>query len=272
MERIETGGSIESADEMTDDYRRHLVQLMLMHADSELAASYGFAPWIIRARDKHAKAAVADMVADETRHARTIYGLLEDLGVDVDDHIREHDYTQRIESPADLATRPAGGDNRVNVLYRPIESWSDLVVFTFLMGRVAHHQLLDAQQCSYGPWARAVRSMARDEVAHVMRANNWMRDLSRDPLRHDELQTAFTAWVPRCLASFGSPNSRRNEDWRRFRLKRRTNEETRRAFHDEVQQQADAWGLTMPAWTPPWNDLDAVAADEVAADHENFGA
>src|SRR5262245_39174311 len=107
LARIEAGERIESPEEMTDDYRRNLIHLMTMQADSELAGGYGYVPWITKAPGVEEKHVVAQIVKDELRHATVMYGLLGDLGVDVEAHVRAHDetLTMRIESSADIGTK-----------------------------------------------------------------------------------------------------------------------------------------------------------------------
>ena len=98
MARIERGTRLESAAEMTPEYRDSLVHLMTMQADSELAGGYGYVPWITKAPTVEEKHVVAQIVKDELRHAAVMYGLLADLGMDVDAHVRRHDeaFTMRI--------------------------------------------------------------------------------------------------------------------------------------------------------------------------------
>ena len=86
--RIERGDRIESVDEMTPEYRDNVVHLMTMQADSELAGGYGYVPWITKAPTVEEKHVVAQIVKDELRHAAVMYGLLGDLGMDVDAHVR----------------------------------------------------------------------------------------------------------------------------------------------------------------------------------------
>src|SRR5512146_3462125 len=98
--RIDRGERVESADEMTAEYRDNLVHLMTMQADSELAGGYGYVPWIAKAPTVEEKHVVAQIVKDELRHAAVMYGLLADLGLDVDSHVRRHDetFTMRIDA------------------------------------------------------------------------------------------------------------------------------------------------------------------------------
>src|SRR5436305_777144 len=84
MAKIERGERLESADEMTAEYRDNLVHLMTMQADSELAGGYGYVSWIQKAPTVEEKHVVAQIVKDELRHAAVMYGLLADLGVDED--------------------------------------------------------------------------------------------------------------------------------------------------------------------------------------------
>ena len=107
LARIERGERVESAEEMTEAYRDNLIHLMTMQADSELAGGYGYVPWIMKAPGVDEKHVVAQIVKDEHRHASVMYGLLADLGVDVEAHVRAHDeaFAMRIDASADIGTR-----------------------------------------------------------------------------------------------------------------------------------------------------------------------
>src|SRR5207245_11688441 len=104
---IDRGDRVESAAEMSEEYRQSLIHLMTMQADSELAGGYGYVPWIMRAPGVEEKHVVAQIVKDEIRHATVMYGLLADLGVDVDRHVAAHDeiLTMRIEADRDIGTQ-----------------------------------------------------------------------------------------------------------------------------------------------------------------------
>src|SRR5260370_5827114 len=106
LAKIESGVRLESAQEMTAEYRENLVHLMTMQADSELAGGYGYVPWITKAPTVEEKHVVAQIVKDELRHAAVMYGLPADLGFDVESHVRQHDELLpiRIDHNADTAT------------------------------------------------------------------------------------------------------------------------------------------------------------------------
>src|SRR5947209_15487740 len=93
MAKIDRGARLESADEMTREYRENLVHLLTMQADSELAGGYGYVPWITKAPTVDEKHVVAQIAKDELRRAAVMYGLVADLGFDVERHVRQHDET-----------------------------------------------------------------------------------------------------------------------------------------------------------------------------------
>ncbi len=257
MTRIAHGSRLESADEMTAAYRDDLVHLMTMQADSELAGGYGYVPWIAKAPTVEEKHVVAQIVKDELRHAAVMYGLLADLGVDVEAHVRRHDdaLTMRIESTADIGTKRITADKRVNIFYYPIDTWADFIFFNFCMDRGAGHQLEDVRQCSYGPWVRAIEGIFKEEKFHIRHGEHWVKRLAGEAATHDEAQATFNRWYVRTMNIFGRPGSAKNQRYRAFRLKLRDNDEVRQAFAAEVKELCDGFGLEVPAWKPVWADL-----------------
>jgi ring-1,2-phenylacetyl-CoA epoxidase subunit PaaA len=257
MARIERGEGLESLDEMTPEYREHLVHLMLMQADSELAGGYGYVPWIMKAPTVEEKHVVAQIVKDELRHATVMYALLADLGVDVEGHVRDHDevFRMRIGAGADLGTARITSDQRVNIFYYPIDTWADFVFFNFCMDRGAGHQLEDVRQCSYGPWARAIEGIFKEEKFHIRHGEYWVKKLAEDTATHDEAQATFNRWYVRTMNIFGRPGSPKNRRYRTLRLKLRDNDEVRQAFATEVRDLCATCGLQVPAWTPVWSTL-----------------
>jgi ring-1,2-phenylacetyl-CoA epoxidase subunit PaaA len=254
---IERGERIESADEMTEEYRQSLIHLMTMQADSELAGGYGYVPWIAKAPGVEEKHVVAQIVKDELRHAAVMYGLLADLGVDVDTHVRAHDaaFTMRIEADADIGTARIAADKRVNIFYYPIDTWADFIFFNFCMDRGAGHQLEDVRQCSYGPWARAIEGIFKEEKFHIRHGEVWVKRLAEDPATRAEAQATLAKWYVRTMNIFGRPGSAKNALYRAYRLKVRDNDEVRQAFAAEVTAKAAAVGLGVPEWVPAWDRL-----------------
>ena len=251
MAKIEAGQRIEAVDEMTDDYREQLTNLMMMQADSELAGCYGYMPWIQKAPTIEEKFAVSNIVRDEMRHALAMYNLLERVGVDIEAHIQQHDYNSRgAEATDNIGEKRLGEDKRVNIFYYPIDTWYDFIMFNFCMDRGAGHQLEDVRQCSYGPWAREIEKIFKEEMMHVAHGNYWVKKLAENPETKPELQQALDKWYIRTMNIFGRAGSRRNAIYRRYRLKVRDNDAVRQAFHEEVLGLTSQWGLTLPEWQP----------------------
>ena len=257
MAKIDRGVRLESAAEMTPEYRENLIHLLTMQADSELAGGYGYVPWITKAPTVEEKHVVAQIVKDELRHATVMYGLLADLGFDVESHVRQHDeiFTMRIDAGRDIGTARITSDKRVNIFYYPIDTWADFIFFNFCMDRGAGHQLEDVRHSSYGPWSRAIEGIFKEETFHIRHGEYWVKRLVEDRKTHDEAQTTFAKWYVRTMNIFGRPGSPKNALYRKYRLKLRDNDEVRRAFAAEVTERAEAVGLTVPAWTPVWEQL-----------------
>src|SRR4029453_3576224 len=93
MAKIDRGVRLESAAEMTPEYRDNLIHLLTMKAAPELAGGYGYVPWITKAPTVEEKHVVAQIVKDELRHATVMYGLLADRGFDVESHVPQRDST-----------------------------------------------------------------------------------------------------------------------------------------------------------------------------------
>jgi ring-1,2-phenylacetyl-CoA epoxidase subunit PaaA len=256
--RIAAGHRIEAGDEMSETYRENLVHLMTMQADSELAGAYGYVPWIMKAPTVEEKLVVAQIVKDETRHAKVMYDLLAEVGFDVAAHVRPHDeaFARRLDDPeADLGTARAGTDKRVNIFYYPIDTWADFVMFNFCMDRGAGHQLEDVRQCSYGPWRRAVEGIFKEEKMHIRHGELWVRRLAQDPATTGPAERAFHKWYVRTMNIFGRPGSPRNRLYRELGLKARDNDEVRQGFADEVRGLVGPLGWSLPEWRPNWERL-----------------
>src|SRR5690349_12593806 len=250
--KLAAGGSIETIDEMSDEYYEHLTNLMVQQADSELAGGFGYVPWIMKAPTTEEMLIVSNIVRDEVRHGRAMYRLLEDAAFGVDDWVEKMDFTFRVEDSLDLGSKRAASDKRVNIFYYPIDSWADFVMFNFLMDRGAGHQLEDVKQSSFGPWRREIDRIFKEELTHIAHGDYWVKRLALDAKTKPEIQAAFERWWPRVMSIFGRPGSRKNKRYRELRLKLRDNHDVRQTFADEVRGKAETWGLKVPEWVPDW--------------------
>jgi ring-1,2-phenylacetyl-CoA epoxidase subunit PaaA len=264
MAKIERDEVIHNADELTEDYKQNLVHLMLMQADSELAGAFGYVPWIMKAVSTKEMLTVSAIAHDEVRHARVMYQLLEELGVDIESRVKEFDFTLRVGDEIELGTVRAASDQRVNIFYYPIPTWYDFIMFNVLMDRGAGHQLLDACTCSYGPWVAVMEGIMKEEEMHIAHGDYWLKKLGRSEKHRKATQEALDIWYPRVMNIFGRPNSSRNKTYRKYGIKKRDNHEVRMTFAAEVAQVVAEAGLVMPKWETP-SDWSHLPADGVVA-------
>ncbi len=248
-EKLAKGEKVLSVDEMTEEYRHHLTNLMMMQADSELAGGYGYVPWIMKSPDIRETLVVSQIVKDEIRHARVMYRLLEGMGVDVDAYFNKHNFSLRVEA-ADIGTERVADDKRVNIFYYPIETWYDFIMFNFCMDRGAGHQLEDSLDCSYKPWCDTMEGIFKEETMHMAHGDQWVKRLAADPKTKGEVQKALEVWYPRTMNIFGRRGSPKNALYRKYGLKKRDNDDVRASFSDDVAAKCAEFGLKKPDWQP----------------------
>jgi ring-1,2-phenylacetyl-CoA epoxidase subunit PaaA len=229
MEKIQAGLKLESLDEITNEYREHLLTLMIAQADSELAGAYGYIPWIEGAPTIAEKLAMANIIKDECRHAKAIYDLLLKFGINVNKLVFEDKMK-----------------NRMKVFYEPIRTWADLVMFNFLMDRAAGHQLHDAAECSWGPWSRTMIEIEKEELMHVKHGETWVSKLAKDPAQKADVQRALDFWFPKVNKIFGKGGTESNLRYRHFKLKQRDNQEVRVSWYEEIKPLLESYGLEVP--------------------------
>ncbi len=252
---IQQGRKIEAHDEMSEEYREALINLMEQQADSELSGAYGYVPWIEKAPGIHEKLLVAQIVKDEINHAYRMNKLLAELGIDVDKRIEAMELGMRLDDPnANIGTERKAQDKRVNIFYYTIDTWTDFIMFNFCMDRGAGHQLEDAKHCSYAPWARTIEGIFKEEMMHVNHGDTWVKRLAANPETRDEVQAALNKWYPRTMNIFGRPNSSKNKLYRKLGLKQRDNEEVRQAFKADIERALEGTGLTLPEWHPEYDE------------------
>lgn len=256
-EKLQKGESIETVDEMGDEYYVSLTGLMLQQTDSELAGAFGCVPWIVKAPNTEEKLAVANIVKDEVRHARSMYRLLADIGIDAESHVAMHDYTHEADFNSDDPGLERAVDNgRVHVSYYKIDTWTDLILFQFCMDRGAGHQLEDVRKSSYGPWRREVERIFKEEAMHVSHGDFWVRKLAFDHSAKAGVQEALNRWYPMAMSIFGRSNNEGNALHRKYGLKARDNDEVRKGFVDEVRLRCSECGLKLPDWKPDWEKME----------------
>ena len=123
------------------------------------------------------------------------------------------------------------------------------------MDRGAGHQLEDVRQCSYGPCARAIEGIFKEEKFHIRHGEFWVTKLAGYPATRDEAQATLNKWFIRTMNIFGRPGSPKNQRYRELRLKLRDNDDVRQAFAREVAGLCEKFGLRVPEWKPKWGEL-----------------
>jgi len=249
--RIARGESIEPKDWMPDRYRTQLIRMMSQHAHSEIVGMLPEGNWITRAPSLRRKMTLLAKVQDEAGHGLYIYCGTETLGVD------------RSELVDQLLTGKAKYSSIFNY---PTLSWADMgVIGWFVDGAAIVNQTVLAK-ASYGPYARAMIRICKEENFHKRQGYEIIATLaSGTPAQKAMAQDAVNRWWWPSLMMFGpsDANSPNTAELIKWRVKRKTNDELRQRFVDQTVPQAQAVGLTLPDADLKLNDV---------TQHWEFGA
>jgi ring-1,2-phenylacetyl-CoA epoxidase subunit PaaA len=232
--RIAAGESIEPKDWMPERYRKQLTRMMAQHAHSEIVGMLPEGNWITRAPSLRRKMSLIAKVQDEAGHGLYIYCGTETLGVD-----RHELFNQLLDGTAKYSS----------IFNYPTLSWADMgVIGWFVDGAAIVNQTVLAK-ASYGPYARAMVRICKEENFHKRQGFEICATLAKGtPAQKEMLQDAVNRfWWP-SLMMFGpsdanSPNSAELLKWR---VKRKTNDELRQRFVNLTVPQAQAIGITLP--------------------------
>jgi ring-1,2-phenylacetyl-CoA epoxidase subunit PaaA len=240
--RIAAGETIEPKDWMPERYRHQLIRMMSQHAHSEIVGMLPEGNWITRAPSLKRKMSLIAKVQDEAGHGLYIYCGTETLGVD------------RVELVDQLLTGKAKYSSIFNY---PTLSWADMgTIGWFVDGAAIVNQTVLAK-ASYGPYARAMIRICKEENFHKKQGYEIIATLaSGTPAQKAMAQDAVNRWWWPSLMMFGpsdadSPNT---AELIRWRVKRKTNDELRQRFVDLTVPQAEAVGLTLPDPAPKYNE------------------
>ena len=232
--RIAQGESIEPKDWMPERYRKQLTRMMSQHAHSEIVGMLPEGNWITRAPTLRRKMSLIAKVQDEAGHGLYIYCGTETLGVD------RHELVEQLLD---------GRAKYSSIFNYPTLTWADMgVIGWFVDGAAIVNQTVLAK-ASYGPYARAMIRICKEENFHKRQGYEICATLARGtPAQKAMLQDAVNRfWWP-SLMMFGpsdtdSPNSAELLKWR---VKRKTNDELRQRFVNLTVPQAQAIGVTLP--------------------------
>jgi ring-1,2-phenylacetyl-CoA epoxidase subunit PaaA len=235
-------GRIEPRDEMPEGYRKTLVRQIAQHAHSEIIGMQPEGNWISRAPSLRRKAILMAKVQDEAGHGLYLYAAAETLGVD----------------RADLLDMLHDGRQKYSSIFNyPTLTWADVGAIGWLVDGAAITNQVPLCRCSYGPYARAMVRVCKEESFHQRQGFEILYTLSHGtPAQKAMAQDAVNRYWWPSLMMFGppdddSPNSARSMAWG---IKRFSNDELRQRFVDMTVPQAEALGLTLPDPEIRWNE------------------
>ena len=240
--RVDDEQKIEPNDWMPEAYRRTLARQIAQHAHSEIIGMQPEGNWITRAPSLRRKAALLAKVQDEGGHGLYLYAAAETLG------------TSREELQEQLLSGKAKYSSIFNY---PTLTWADIGCIGWLVDGAAIMNQIPLCRCSYGPYARAMVRICKEESFHQRQGFEIMLTLSRGtPEQKAMAQDALNRWWWPSLMMFGPPDadSPNTEQSMRWRIKRDTNDELRQKFVDITVPQAEAIGLTVPDADLKWNE------------------
>jgi len=232
---------IEPRDWMPEGYRRTLIRQIAQHAHSEIIGMQPEGDWISRAPSLRRKAILLAKVQDEAGHGLYLYSAAETLGVD---------RSQLLDL---LHT---GRQKYSSIFNYPTLSWADCGTIGWLVDGAAIVNQVPICRCSYGPYARAMVRICKEESFHQRQGFEILLTLSRgSEKQHAMAQDAVDRWWWPSLMMFGPPdeqstNSATSMAWR---IKRHSNDELRQKFVDMSVPQAEVLGLTLPDPDLRWN-------------------
>lgn len=239
--RIARGETIEPKDWMPEKYRRQLIRMMSQHAHSEVVGMLPEGNWITRAPTLRRKMGLLAKVQDEAGHGLYIYCGTETLGVDRNDLIQQ---------------LLAGTAKYSSIFNYPTLTWADIGAIGWLVDGAAIVNQTMLAKASYGPYARAMVRICKEENFHKRQGYEIMTVLSQGtPEQHAMAQDALNRWWWPSLMMFGpsdaaSLHSSQNMAWK---IKRVSNDELRQKFVDVTVPQAEFLGLTVPDPDLRWN-------------------
>ena len=232
--RIARGETIEPKDWMPARYRRQLIRMMSQHAHSEVVGMLPEGNWITRAPSLRRKMVLLAKVQDEAGHGLYIYCGTETLGVD----------------RAELVDQLLAGKAKYSSIFNyPTLTWADIGAIGWLVDGAAIVNQTMLAKASYGPYARAMIRICKEENFHKRQGYEIIATLSRGtPAQKAMAQDALDRWWWPSLMMFGpsdkdSPNS---AELMRWGVKRKSNDELRQRFINLTVPQAQAVGLIMP--------------------------
>ena len=240
--KVDAEIKIEPKDWMPEKYRKTLIRQISQHAHSEIVGMLPEGNWITRAPSLRRKIGLLAKVQDEAGHGLYLYSAAETLGV------------SREQMFEDLNSGKAKYSSIFNY---PTLTWADIGAVGWLVDGAAIMNQVMLTRASYGPYARAMVRICKEESSHQRQGYEIMMKLAQGtPEQKEMAQDALNRWWWPSLMMFGpndadSTHSAQSMAWK---IKRKSNDELRQAFVDATVPQAEFLGLTIPDKDLKWNE------------------
>lgn len=233
---------VEPTDWMPEGYRKTLTRQISQHAHSEIIGMQPEANWITRAPSLKRKAILMAKVQDEAGHGLYLYSAAETLGTTRDELVH-----QLLEGRAKYSS----------IFNYPARTWADIGAIGWLVDGAAICNQVPLCRASYGPYARAMVRICKEESFHQRQGWEILYELSHGTAAQKQMaQEAINRFYGPALQMFGppddnSPNSQQSMAWN---IKRFSNDELRQRFVDMIVPQAEALGLSFDDPDLKWNE------------------
>jgi len=234
QEKVDNEIKIEPKDWMPDAYRQTLIRQISQHAHSEIVGQLPEGNWVTRAPNLRRKAVLLAKIQDEAGHGLYLYSAVETLGADREDTIDD---------------LHSGKAKYSSIFNYPSLTWADMGMIGWLVDGAAIMNQVPLCRCSYGPYARAMVRVCKEESFHQRQGFEIVAELAKGtPEQREMAQESLNRWWWPSLMMFG-PNdadSKHTEQSMNWKIKRHTNDELRQMFVDVTVPQAEQIGLKVP--------------------------
>lgn len=242
QEKIDQDLNIEPKDHMPENYRLHLIRQISQHAHSEVIGMQPEGNWITRAPSLRAKQILLAKIQDEGGHGLYLYSAAETLGISREEMIEQ---------------LHSGKAKYSNIFNYPSLTWADIGAIGWLVDGAAIVNQVSLQRTSYGPYARAMVRICKEESFHQRQGYEIMAKMMKGiPAQREMAQDAMNRWWWPALMMFGphDSDSPHSGDAFKWKIKRKSNDELRQRFIDKTVPQAELIGLTIPDKDLKWNE------------------
>lgn len=240
--RIDRDEKIEPKDWMPAAYRKTLVRQISQHAHSEVIGMQPEGNWLTRAPTLKRKGVLMAKIQDEAGHGLYLYSAAETLGV----------------ARGDLVDQLLSDKAKYSSIFNyPTLSWADIGAVGWLVDGAAIMNQIPLCRCSFGPYARAMIRVCKEESFHQRQGYELISELAKGTVEQKQMaQDALNRWWWPSLMMFGpsDKDSAHSAQSMKWRIKRFTNDELRQKFVDATVPQADYIGLKMPDPDLRWNE------------------